>query len=236
MRRIKQILLFLLCAFSLTAASLPTTKPEDVGLSSERLQRIHAMVQRHMDLGDITGAVMLVARKGQIAYVDVAGHDGRRNQKAHDARLAVSHGIHDQARDRHRHHDDARRRQAAVGRSGIQIYPRIQGHEGWGAAGHRAVGAGNPPKFYTVPAEREITIKDLLTHTSGLSSGPMGQSEVAKVRRKPTETLADYIPRLASTPLEFQPGTRWMYSPSDGFDVLGADRRNSFGHAAQSSS
>jgi CubicO group peptidase (beta-lactamase class C family) len=81
-------------------------------------------------------------------------------------------------------------------------------------------GAGNPPKFYTVPAERAITVKDLLTHTSGLSSGPMGQSEVAKIRRKPTEILADYIPRLASTPLEFQPGSRWQYSPSDGFDVL----------------
>ena len=48
----------------------------------------------------------------------------------------------------------------------------------------------------------------------------MGQSEVAKIRRKPTETLADYIPRLGSTPLEFQPGSHWMYSPSDGFDVL----------------
>jgi CubicO group peptidase (beta-lactamase class C family) len=83
-----------------------------------------------------------------------------------------------------------------------------------------ARGPGNPPKFYTVPAAREITVKDLLTHTSGLSSGPMGQSEVAKIRRKPTETLADYIPRLATTPLEFQPGTHWMYSPSDGFDVL----------------
>jgi len=83
-----------------------------------------------------------------------------------------------------------------------------------------AHGAGNPPKFYTVPAERAVTIKDLLTHTSGLSSGPMGQSEVAKIRRKPTETLADYIPRLGSTPLEFQPGSHWMYSPSDGFDVL----------------
>jgi len=81
-------------------------------------------------------------------------------------------------------------------------------------------GAAAPPKFHTVPAARDITIKDLLTHTSGLSSGPMGQSEVRKNRRKPTETLADYIPRLGSTPLEFQPGSRWMYSASDGIDVL----------------
>jgi len=72
-RRINQIFLFLLCAFSLIGASLPTTKPEDVGLSSERLQRIHGMVLHHMDLGEITGAVVLVARKGQVAYVDIQG-------------------------------------------------------------------------------------------------------------------------------------------------------------------
>ena len=48
----------------------------------------------------------------------------------------------------------------------------------------------------------------------------MGQSEARKIRRKPTETLADYIPRLGATPLEFQPGSRWMYSAIDGIDVL----------------
>jgi hypothetical protein len=50
-------------ATSPSAASLPTAKqPEDVGLSAERLQRIHSMVQRHVDLGDITGGVMGVLR------------------------------------------------------------------------------------------------------------------------------------------------------------------------------
>jgi CubicO group peptidase (beta-lactamase class C family) len=82
-------------------------------------------------------------------------------------------------------------------------------------------GNGAGPKYYTVPAERELIVKDLLTHTSGLVAGPMGQAEAAKIRRKPEETLADFIPRLATTPLEFQPGTRWMYSASDGFDPLG---------------
>src|SRR5262249_11534459 len=71
-----------------------------------------------------------------------------------------------------------------------------------------------------VPAAREITIKDLLTHTSGLASGPMGNSEAAG-RRKPTDTLADYVPRLGATALEFQPGTHWRYSPGAGFDTLG---------------
>jgi CubicO group peptidase (beta-lactamase class C family) len=82
-------------------------------------------------------------------------------------------------------------------------------------------GAPAPPQFYTVPAAREITVKDLLTHVSGLASGPMSNSDVQKAARKETETLADYIPRLGSTALEFQPGSRWAYSAQAGFDTLG---------------
>jgi CubicO group peptidase (beta-lactamase class C family) len=84
-----------------------------------------------------------------------------------------------------------------------------------------AAARGAEPKFYTVPAAREITIKDLLTHTSGLVSGGISATEAAKMPRKPTDTLADYIPRLAAVPLAFQPGSRWAYSPGAGFDTLG---------------
>ena len=77
-----------------------------------------------------------------------------------------------------------------------------------------AADAPRTPQFYTVPAQREITIKDLLTHVSGLGSGPMGNSDIEKVARKDGETLADYIPRLGGTALEFQPGSRWTYSPA----------------------
>src|ERR1700685_973010 len=219
MRRINPISLILLAAFSLTAASLPSTKPEEVGLSSERLRQIHAMVQRHIDAGDISGAVMFVARKGQIAHLEAQGTMDVDTKKPMTR--------------------DSMFRMASMTKPVIGTAIMMMLEEGklqlgdpvskyipefkdmkvgvLMEAGH---GADKPPKFYTIPAERPITIKDLLTHTSGLSSGPMGQSEVAKVRRKPTETLADYVPRLASTPLEFQPGTHWMYSPSDGFDVL----------------
>ena len=79
---------------------------------------------------------------------------------------------------------------------------------------------GAVPKFYTVPAEREITVKDLLTHTSGLVSGPIGNSESAKVALKSTESNADFVPRLGGTPLEFQPGSRWAYSATAAFDTL----------------
>jgi CubicO group peptidase (beta-lactamase class C family) len=219
MRRIHSLLLVLVAAFSLTAASLPFTKPEDLGLSTERLRQIHAMVQRHIDAGDITGAVVLVARKGQIAYLEAQGAMDLESKKpmTRDSMFRM-----------------ASMTKPVIGTSimmmleegklqlGDPVSKYIPEFKDMKVAvlieaGH---GPGNPPKFYSMPAERPITIKDLLTHTSGLSSGPMGQSEVAKIRRQPTETLADYIPRLATTPLEFQPGTHWMYSPSDGFDVL----------------
>ena len=55
------------------AASSPTTRPEDVGLSSERLQRITQMIQRRIAAGDIAGAVTVVARKGKIVHLSAQG-------------------------------------------------------------------------------------------------------------------------------------------------------------------
>jgi CubicO group peptidase (beta-lactamase class C family) len=78
-----------------------------------------------------------------------------------------------------------------------------------------------PQEFYLIPAAREITIRDLLTHVSGLGSGPASSAEMPRIARKEGESLADYIPRLATTPLDFQPGSRWSYSPGAAFDTLG---------------
>jgi CubicO group peptidase (beta-lactamase class C family) len=86
---------------------------------------------------------------------------------------------------------------------------------------HAGASPEAPPPFYTVPANREITIQDLLTHVSGLVSGGPSVAEAAKFARKPGEKLADYIPRLGATPLDFQPGSQWHYSPGAAFDTLG---------------
>src|SRR6185436_3560459 len=60
-------------AVALTAASLPSDKPEAVGLSSERLQRINQMIQRYMDDGEISGAITMVARRGKVAHFEAQG-------------------------------------------------------------------------------------------------------------------------------------------------------------------
>ena len=74
-----------------------------------------------------------------------------------------------------------------------------------------AVPAGPPPPipdYYSVPATREMTVKDLLTHTSGLESGSLGNRLGGRIApRNVTKTLADQVPNLAKVPLDFQPGS-----------------------------
>ena len=93
-----------------------------------------------------------------------------------------------------------------------------------GGGAPAAGGGGRPPlhraAYHPVPAEREITIRDLLTHTCGLVSGPMSKAAARAVAAGPKDTLADFIPRLGKVPLEFQPGTRWAYSATAAFDTL----------------
>jgi CubicO group peptidase (beta-lactamase class C family) len=107
---------------------------------------------------------------------------------------------------------------------GQKVAVALPAGRGGAAAGGRGgvpAGAAAAPQFYTVPAEREITIRDLLSHVSGLGSGTLSNSDLARVARKDDENLAAYIPRLGTTALEFQPGSRWAYSPGAGFDTLG---------------
>ena len=221
------LLVVTLLALPLVAAPAPSGKPEEVGLSAERLQRITEMLKRRIGAGDLAGAVAVVARRGKVAYVSAQGvADIETRQPMTPAAMfriasmtkpVVGVGIMllvEEGRLRlndpvSRYIPEFREMKVAMARPG------------GGGRGQAAGAAAAAPQFYTVPAQREITIKDLLTHVSGLGSGPMGNSDIAKVARKEGETLAAYIPRLGRTTLEFQPGTRWTYSPGAGFETLG---------------
>ena len=67
------ILLLVLALVWPLAAAGPVAKPEDVGMSSERLRRIHELVQRHIDAKSFSGAVTLVARKGRVVHFETHG-------------------------------------------------------------------------------------------------------------------------------------------------------------------
>jgi len=218
--------LLIVLAFPAFTAS-PTGKPEDVGLSSERLARITQMVDRRIAAGDLAGAVTIVARKGKVVHHATQGVMDLESKKpmasstmfriASMTKPVIGVAVMMLVEEGKLHLNDPVSRyipQFKDMKVAMPVAPQ-------GAAGGRAGGAGSAPRFYTVPAQRDVTIKDLLTHTSGLGSGPMGNSEIEKVARKDGETLADYIPRLGPTALEFQPGSRWTYSPGAGFETLG---------------
>ena len=205
------------------AAATPTARPEEVGLSTERLQRISELMKRHIDAGTFSGAVTLVARHGRVAHLE-------------------SHGLMD-IESRKPMQKDAIFRimsmtKPIVGTSIMMMIEEgkvrltdpvskfIPEMKDLKVAVSMPAPAGPPPppgapaRFYTVPAEREITIRDLLTHTSGLVSRGVSNREAQRVALKGKETLADYLPRLGGVPLDFQPGTRWAYSAQAGFDTL----------------
>jgi len=196
-----------------------TAKPEDVGLSSERLQRITQMIERRIAAGDLTGAVTVVARRGKVAHVAAQGVMDLETKQpmTPDTMFRI-----------------ASMTKPIIGVSIMMLVEENKLRLNDPVARHipefanmkvavarPATGGSEGPGFYTVPAQRPITIKDLLTHVSGLGSGPMGNSDIEKVARKDGETLAQYIPRLGGTALEFQPASRWTYSPGAGFETLG---------------
>jgi CubicO group peptidase (beta-lactamase class C family) len=221
--------LFIVFLASTLSANAQSVAPEEVGLSSDRLERVAALVQRHIDAGSFTGAVTLIARDGQIVY-----HEAQGLMDLEEERRMSPNGIF---------------RIMSMTKPVVGVATLMMMEEGkvrlqdpvskfipeWqdmvvavpdddaaafpvGGAGPG--GGGAAPEYSTVPAEREVTVRDLLTHTSGVVSGRISNFANRSVAAGPDETLADYIPRLGDVPLEFQPGTRWAYSAAAGFDVL----------------
>jgi len=200
------------------AGAVPAGAPEEVGMSSERLERISQVVGRHIAAGDVAGVVTLVARHGRIVHFEAQGvmdvDSGRPMTTDAIFRLAsMSKPI------------TAVAVMMLVEEGEIRLadpvsryIPEFAGLDQVAVPAPR--GAERP--YDLVTANRPITIQDLLTHGSGLVSGGLGAAAAAEIApRTPRDTLATYIPKLADVPLDFQPGTLWRYSGLAGFDVLG---------------
>jgi len=207
-----------LAASLLSAAPLPKVNPTDVGVSAERLARVRAHLQRYIDKGEIAGAVSLVARRGQIVHFEAQGVMDLESKKP----MAT----------------DAIFRLASMTKPVTSLAAMMLHEEGYFLLDDPVskflpefkspkVALANKPNeraaegFRTVPAEREITIRHLLTHTAGLPTSTSGATGalLAKIQRKPEDALAEWTPKLAAIPLTFHPGTAWEYGPAT--DVLG---------------
>lgn len=222
--------LLLLAVLTLPAiASIDEATPAEVGLSAERLQRIHEAVQRHIDDGNISGAVTAATRRGRLAHLEAHGVMDLESKKAmtDDAIfkiMSMTKPIVGVAilmlmeEGKIRLNDPVSRFIPEL--ADLKVAVPVSRDAGRRPAPGRG-GRGQPPPFYTIPANRPITVQDLLTHTSGLASGRISSSEAGRIApQQATDTLADLIPRLGEVPLEFQPGDRWAYSPARGFDTL----------------
>src|ERR1700722_5748039 len=201
-----------------------SSKPESVGLSGERLSRIHDAMQLHIDANDVSGAVTLVARNGQIVWFDAQGlmdsAAKRPMQKNATFRVfSMSKPVCGVAILMLLEEGKVRLNDPVS-----KFIPEFRGSK-VAVAQDRAANApaSDPPKYYTVPSTREITIQDLLTHVSGLASGgPASSYELrGSMEMLGRGTLADMVPKFAASPLDFQPGSRWTYSALAGFDTLG---------------
>ena len=198
------------------ATGLTSGRPEGVGMSAERLQRINEMVQRYIDNKQIAGAVTAVARRGRVVHFG-------------------AHGLMDLESKRPMRPDTLFRLASTTKPvTGVAIMVLMEeGKLRLNDPVSRflpefkeakvAVKEAADAELRLVPASRPITVRDLLTHTSGLASGGAGSAEAEKVfqSRTDTETLAGLIPRLGAVPLDFHPGSQWRYSGLAGIDILG---------------
>jgi CubicO group peptidase (beta-lactamase class C family) len=227
-RPIVRLLPSVLLLMALTATNGRPAGADGRGLSPEGRQRIHDMIQQRIEAKTIAGAVALISRDGRTAYFEAQGlsdiEAGRPMARDSCFRIfsmtkpVIGTAILMLVEAGKLQLDDpvAKFLPAFKGMS-VAVPSPV-------AAGVSAAGPNTPAsasQFTLEPARRDITIRDLLTHTSGLGSGPLSNAAIARLDRTPNESLSDYIPRLGTTPLEFQPGTLWRYSGEAGFSTLG---------------
>lgn len=207
--------IFVNCTVNRETFSWKLSPPEKAGMSKEGLENLRQAIQKNIDDKKIAGAITAIVRHNKLVWFEAQGSSNPVTGKAlekddifhmmsstkvvtsiavlmmmEEGKLALDDEV-------SKYIPSFKNPQVAVAPDGLMDTSQIR----------------------LVPADREITIKDLLTHTSGLSSMGPG-SLVNKIEHKPGESLADYVPRLGKVTLDFQPGTKWSYSPLDGMDVL----------------
>jgi len=203
------------------AQSLARARAEDAGMSSERLERLSVAMREYVNDGRLTGAVALVARRGRVVYFESFG---LRDREAAAAPMQT----------------DALFRIASQTKAIISVGVMLLQEEGallisdpvgrylpefmeTKVAVRRQEGEG----YDVVEARRRITIRDLLTHTSGIGYGNgIADDRWAQAGIQGwyfadrTEPIAATVARMGALPFDAQPGERWVYGYST--DILGA--------------
>jgi CubicO group peptidase (beta-lactamase class C family) len=213
------LLITVVSVIAFGAEPLPRAKPEDVGLSSERLNRLTTTFQKYVDDGKLSGGVILVARKGKLAYLQPFGFRDR------EAKSTMR--------------DDSIFRIASQTKALTSVAIMTLQEQGKLLLTD-PVGKFLPEFMETtvavprdgggyevVKAQRPITIRDLLTHMAGLSyadNGPAADKwKAAGIQgwyfADRDEPVSATVSRMAALPFDAQPGEKWIYGYA--IDVLG---------------
>ena len=214
--------LFLLSSKLLFAQLLTESSAESVGMNTDRLKRIDIVLQEYIDKKQVEGAVAIIVKNGKIVYYKGVGIDDR------DAKTSLNR--------------DAIFRIASQTKAITSTAVMMLFEEGKFLLDDpvsKYIPSFKNPQIidqfnetdssYTVkPAKREITIRELLTHTSGISYPGIGSKEAKAIYAKnnipsgigtPDYKLADVISRLGKLPLVHEPGEKFTYGLN--IDVLG---------------
>jgi CubicO group peptidase (beta-lactamase class C family) len=213
--------IIVICCPVVHGQGLPPATPEDVGVSSSRLARIDDFIERHLEANHFAGAVTVVARRGKVVQFKAYG------MQDIESGTPMS--------------KDSIFRIYSMTKPITSVAVMMLYEEGYFLLNDPVskflpefkdleVGVEEVDEttgesiLKTVPAKREVSIRDLLRHTSGLTYGFWGTSLVDKMyldKKVLTgdETIQDTVAKLGSIPLKRQPGTEWEYSVST--DVLG---------------
>jgi len=227
LHRLRGALIFLLALLPALPAGaveppLPRAAPAAAGMSQERLARITTVLRADVDAGRLPGAVIAIARRGRLVWYDAVGFQDAQNRipmqrdtifpiasmtkpltgvailmLLEEGKLALT--------------DPVERFLPELGNRQVAVLTD-------------AVRAGAGP-IATEPAQRSITIQDLMRHTSGITYGGRGGTAVHKLYPATSSTgalrqsPAEFLAQLQAAPLLYQPGTVWDYGLST--DVLG---------------
>ncbi|WP_163233975.1 serine hydrolase domain-containing protein [Caulobacter rhizosphaerae] len=194
--------------------------PDAGGFSAAGLANVRATIQKHIEAADTPGAVSAIVRNGKLVWYEalgfrdpVAGEPMRKDDifrmmssTKHVTAIAVLMMIEDGKLSLD---DKVSRFIPTFKDMKVAVLPP---------------GVTDISQAQLVPAEREITIEHLLTHTSGITSvgdklSPSPAAALNRIQRAPDETLETWTRKLGTAVLDFQPGTRFSYSPTDALDV-----------------
>jgi CubicO group peptidase (beta-lactamase class C family) len=198
--------------------TLPLVAPDQVGLSAARLGRITKWMKGWVDSGRLPGMTVAVMRRGEVAFAETYGRmDVERNKPMRPDTIVRIYSMTKPL--------TSTAIMMLYEEGNFQLDDPISRYIP-AFANSRVAAGGSRGKIDTVPAERDITFRDLLSHTSGLTYGFMQSTPVDGLYRSQgidfggtKNTLKEVVEKLATFPLIAHPGKAWNYSVST--DVLG---------------